>query len=161
MSRTARGNERRLFSGCRSMMRRLTVCGWVLCVASAGLAQVVFSVDDLDKAMKAVGRNVALANAAIVAKDFEGAKVRVARAREQLSPTVSFWTNEKKPDAVKLVRAATAKLDALDRALSANPVDASAVGVAATELDAACQACHAVYREQDPATKTFRLKRAP
>jgi len=143
------------------MMRRLTVCGWVLCVASAGLAQVVFSVDDLDKAMKAVGRNVALANAAIVAKDFEGAKVRVARAREQLSPTVSFWTNEKKPDAVKLVRAATAKLDALDRALSANPVDASAVGVAATELDAACQACHAVYREQDAATKTFRLKRAP
>ena len=161
MSRTARGNERSLFFGCRSMMRWLTVCGWVLCVGSAGLAQVVFSVDDLDKAMKAVGRNVALANTAIVAKDFEGAKVRVARAREQLSPTVSFWTNEKKADAVKLVRAATAKLDALDRALSANPVDASAVGVAATELDAACQACHAVYREQDAATKTFRLKRAP
>ena len=161
MSRTARGNERRVSSGCRSMMRWLTVCGWVLCAASAGLAQVLFSVDDLDKAMKAVGRNVALANTAIVSKDFEGAKVRVARAREQLSPTVSFWTNEKKADAVKLVRAATAKLDALDRVLSTNPVDASAVAGAATELDAACQACHAVYREQDPATKTFRLKRTP
>ena len=161
MSRVARGNERRVYVTCRGAMRWLTVCAWVLCAGLAGLAQVFFSVDDLDKAMKAVGRNVALANTAIVSKDFEGAKVRVARAREQLSPTVSFWTNEKKADAVKLVRAATAKLDALDRALSANPVDASAVGVAATELDAACQACHAVYREQDPATKTFRLKRAP
>ena len=80
MSRTARGNERRVFSGGRSMMRRLTVCGWVLCAASAGLAQVFFSVDDLDKAMKAVGRNVGLANAAIVSKDFGGAKLRVARA---------------------------------------------------------------------------------
>jgi cytochrome c556 len=161
MSRVARGNERRVSFTSRSVMRWLTVYAWMLWAGSAGLAQVFFSVDDLDKAMKAVGRNVGLANAAIASKDFDGAKVRIARAREQLSPTVSFWTNEKKADAVKLVRAATAKLDALDRALSANPVDASAVGVAAMELDAACQACHAVYREQDPATKTFRLKRAP
>jgi cytochrome c556 len=156
----ARGNERVSFT-CGSVMRWLRVCAWVLCAGSAGLAQVVFTVDDLDKAMKAVGRNVGLANAAIVSKDFEGAKVRVARAREQLSPTVSFWTNEKKADAVKLVRAATTRLDALDRALSANPVDASAVAGAAMELDAACQACHAVYREQDAATKTFRLRRTP
>jgi cytochrome c556 len=156
----ARGNERVSFT-CGSVMRWLRVWAWVLCAGSAGLAQVVFTVDDLDKAMKAVGRNVGLANAAIGSKDFEGAKVRVARAREQLSPTVSFWTNEKKADAVKLVRAATARLDALDRALSANPVDASAVAGAAMELDAACQACHAVYREQDAATKMFRLKRVP
>lgn len=133
----------------------------MLCAGSAGLAQVVFTLDDLDKAMKAVGRNVGLANAAIASREFESAKVRVARAREQLSPTVSFWTNEKKADAMKLVKAATEGLDALDRALSANPIDASAVTSAAMELDAACQACHAVYREQDAATKTFRLKRAP
>ena len=74
---------------------------------------------------------------------------------------MSFWTHQKKADAVQLVRAATARLDALDRALSANPVDASAVAGAAMELDAACQACQAVYREQDAATKTFRLRRTP
>ena len=135
--------------------------GLVLAAAGPLAAQVFFSLDDLDKAMKAVGRNVSLANTAIASSDFEGAKGRVARAREQLSPTVAFWTNEKKADAVKLVRTATARLDALDRTLSTTPVDAPAVAAAAQELAAACQACHTVYREQDAATKAFRLKRAP
>jgi cytochrome c556 len=144
-----------------ALKRSIVSAGVVLAAAGSLAAQVFFSLDDLDKAMKAVGRNVSLANAAIASSDFEGAKVRVARAREQLSPTVSFWTNEKKADAVKLVKAATARLDVLDRALSANPVDAPAVAAAAKELGAACQACHTVYREQDAATKAFRLKRAP
>jgi cytochrome c556 len=134
---------------------------WMLCACLAGLAQVVFTEDDLDRAMKAVGRNVALANAAIASKDFDGAKVRVARAREQLSPTASFWTNQKRADAVKMVKVATAELDVLDLALSSKPVDATAVAAAAAKLDVACQACHAVYREQDAATKAFRLKRSP
>ena len=85
MSRVARGNERRVSFTCRSVMRWLTVCAWVLWAGSAGLAQVFFNVDDLDKAMKAVGRNVALANAAIVSKDFDGAKVRVARALQRVA----------------------------------------------------------------------------
>jgi len=141
--------------------RWLMVTVWIACAGSGALAQVVFSLQDLEKAMKAVGRNVALARTAIASADFENAKVRVARAREQLSPTVSFWTNEKKADAVKMVKAATAQLDALDVALSSNPVDAGAVAAAVTKLDTACQACHGVYREEDAATKTFRLKRVP
>ena len=143
-----------------TLPRWVMLAGWILCAGSAGLAQVVFTLSDLEKAMKAIGRNMALANTAIASADFEGAKVRVARAREQLSPTVTFWTNEKKADAVKLVKDATVALDALDVTLSANPVDPAAVGAAVMKLDAACQACHAIYREEDPATKTFRLKRA-
>ena len=130
----------------------------VMCSASGALAQVVFTPDDLDRAMKAVGRNVALANTAIGSKDVAEAKVRVARAREQLSPTISFWQNGKRADAMKMVREATARLDDLDTALSASPVDVARVAAAAAGVDRACQACHAVYREEDPAARTFRLK---
>jgi hypothetical protein len=138
-----------------------TLSMWVvMCSASAALAQVVFTTDDLDRAMKAVGRNVALATTAIDSKDVAEAKVRVARAREQLSPTISFWQNGKRPDAMKMVREATARLDDLDTALSASPVDMARVTAAAAGVDRACQACHTVYREEDPAAKTFRLKPA-
>ena len=138
----------------RSSLAALFVC-WA---GSYGLAQVVFTADDLERAMKAVERNLALANTALASKDFEAAKVRLIRTREQLSPTVSFWKNANEPDAVAMVKAATARLDDFDAALSANPVDPKVAAAAASALDAACQACHAVYREQDAGTKAFRLK---
>ena len=48
-------------------------------------------------------------------------------------------------------------LDALDAALSKPPVDAAAATALASDTDtaAACQACHVVYREQDPDTGEF------
>ncbi len=130
----------------------------VLTSAVALSAQAVFTPDDLDRAMKIVGRNISLLGSAIDARDYAAAKERVARAREQLSPTVGFWNKAKKEDARQMVRAATSRLDELDVALSADSVDAARVAQAKTAVDAACQACHAVYREQDPATKAFRAK---
>jgi cytochrome c556 len=145
-----------------------SVIGWphvvavtllVFCTGSTGLAQrVIFTLDDLDKAMKTVGQTFGLVTSTVASKDFEAAKVQVARSRDQLARTISFWRNKEKEDAVKMVRDAVAKLDDLDNALSANTVDASAVIAAARQIGVACEACHAVYREQDPATKTFRLK---
>ena len=121
----------------------------------------MFTVADLDSAMKAVGRYVDLATKAIASTDFETAKTRVARAREQLSTTFSFWILEKRPDAMKMVRNATTTLDDLDAVLSATPVDPSAVTAAVSRVDLACQACHAIYREEDAATGTFKLKPRP
>jgi hypothetical protein len=40
----------------------------------------------------------------------------VARAREQLFPTVAFWRNNKEPAAEKLLREAVTALDELDAA---------------------------------------------
>ena len=143
----------------RSITRWLAMASGVVVFASAvGRAAVVFTAVDLDRAMKAAGRNIALADTAVASKDFEGAKVRVIRAREALSPTVVFWKNENRPDAVAMVKAATAKLDDFDVALSASPVDPKSVAAAAAAVAAACQACHTVYREQDPSTKEFRPK---
>lgn len=121
-------------------------------------AQRVFTATDLDSAMKAVGRYFDLATRAIASKDVETAKARIARAREQLAPTYRFWLLEKRSDAMKMVRGATATLDDLDAVLSKSPIDPSAASAAVSRVDRACQACHAIYREEDPATQSFKLK---
>ncbi len=140
-------------------MRWQTACAVVvLGTGPMALAQPIFTADNLDEAMKGIGRQFGLVTAAITSKDFDTAKVRVARAREQLSPTTSFWKNNEREDAIRMVRDATARLDDLDSVLSAITIDPAAADAAAREVATACQACHTVYREQDPTTDTFRLK---
>ena len=142
--------------------RRVRLSGVSCVMTLAGVvavAQPLFTADDLDDAMKGVGRQFELVSRTIAASDFEGAKVRVTRAREQLSPTISFWRNHRRDDAVEMVRAATRSLDDLDTALSEPTIDADAVTAAAGAVQAACDTCHAVYREPEPGTEAFRLKR--
>jgi cytochrome c556 len=149
---------------CVEPLARRRRCTWVACIlvvalfSTSGRAQPVFSVQDLDRAMKAIGRFMGLAQSAIGTGDFEAAKTRVARAREQLFPTVAFWRNNKEAAAEKLLREAVTALDELDVALSTQPADAAAARAAAAKVDAACQRCHAQYREEDAASKTFSVK---
>ncbi len=120
----------------------------------------LFTADNLDEAMKGVGRQFSLLTRMVEASDFEEAKVRVTRAREQLAPTIVFWRKNAREDAIGMVRTATRSLDELDAQLSEVTVDPAAVGEALAAVDAACQACHATYREPDPAAaEAFRLKR--
>ena len=120
----------------------------------------LFTADDLDESMKGVGRQFSLLTRMVDAGDFEEAKVRVTRAREQLSPTIVFWRKNAREDAIGMVREATGRLDDLDAALSELTVDPAAVATALTAVDAACQACHGTYREADAGdAEAFRLKR--
>ncbi|HEU4692778.1 MAG TPA: hypothetical protein VFS23_30660 [Vicinamibacterales bacterium] len=108
--------------------------------------------------MQAAGRNYAAVTTLIGGSDYESAKAQLTRAREQLAITITFWRDRQKDDAVKMLREALNGMDGLDIVLGANPVDTAAVKSASARVDAACNACHAVYREQDPATKAYRLK---
>lgn len=108
--------------------------------------------------MKTVGQNFAGVNQALTAGDYENAKSRAIRAREQLATTVTFWRKNKKDDAVAMLRTATQRLDDLDNVLSKTPVDKDAAAATFKQIGGACQACHAAYREQDPATKAYRFK---
>ena len=108
--------------------------------------------------MQAAGRNYAAVTDLIGGSDYESAKAQLTRAREQLAITITFWRDRQKDDAVKMLREALNGMDGLDTVLSANPVDAATVKAAAARVSGACSACHAVYREQDPATKAYRLK---
>jgi hypothetical protein len=118
----------------------------------------VFTLTDLVNTMKMVDRNVGGANAALARSDFATAKAQITRAREQLATTITFWRDHKKDDAIKMLRETLTKMDDLDAALSVQKVDATAAGVLARQVGAACESCHAVYRDQDPATKAYRLK---
>jgi hypothetical protein len=139
----------------------LAVLGVWNIAAAATAQQVVYPIytqDDFVKTMKSVGQNFSAIGTSITANDFEAAKERVVRTREQLATTVTFWRNHKKDDAVKMWRAAITKMDELDTALSAENVNKDAASALVKEIGAACAACHAQYRDQDPTTKAYRLK---
>ena len=108
--------------------------------------------------MQSAGRNYAAVTNLVAGGDYESAKAQLTRAREQLAITITFWRDQQKDDAVRMLREALKGMDGLDAALSAASVDPAAVKAASGRVDATCSACHAVYREQDPATKAYRLK---
>lgn len=118
----------------------------------------VFTADHFNLAMKTTGQAFAAVNSSLSKNDHADAKALLAISRDRLATTITFWRDRQKDDAVKMLRDALGRLDALDAALSASPVDTTLVAMRAKEAGAACQACHAVYREQDAATKTFKFK---
>ena len=99
--------------------------------------------------MTTLGPNVAGVRAALAAGDYSTTKERAIRSREQLATTITFWRDRDPEDAVRWLRTALSRLDALDTALSAESVDAAAAVAIGDEIAEACNACHAVYRELD------------
>ena len=109
--------------------------------------------------MQSADRNYSAVKALIAKSDYESAKAQLTRAREQMAITVTFWRDANRDDAVAMLRKALTGMDDLDVALGSEKVDASAIAAASEHIAAACQACHAAYREQDPSTKAFRVRR--
>ena len=133
----------------------------MVCVGSGAAAQKpypVFTLDDFLKFMKTVGQNFGAVNASIASGDFESAKSQLTRSREQLAVSVTFWRDRKKDDALKFLKNTLVRMDELDAALSAEKIDPAAVGGLVKQVNAACEACHAVYRDLDPATKAYRIR---
>jgi cytochrome c556 len=134
----------------------------VLLTATAAIAQKnpyrSYTEDKFVQNMQTASRNYAAVTELLAKSDYESAKAQLTRAREQLAITMTFWQDRKKDDAIGLLRNTLDRTDELDTVLSAESVDAAAVNTAAQRLNASCQACHAVYRDQDPATKPYRVK---
>jgi hypothetical protein len=148
------------------LSKRLTLAGSVVllavCSAASGAAQQnpyrKYTQEHFEQNMQTAGRNYAAVADLLAKGDYESAKAQLTRAREQLAITVTFWRDRKKDDAVAMLRAAVNRMDDLDAALSAEKVEASAVNDVSRQITAACEACHAVYRDQDPVTKAYRVK---
>ncbi len=117
--------------------------------AQDGPPYPIFTEAHLDAIMTTLGPNAAGVRAALAAGDYSTAKERAIRSREQLATTITFWRDRERPNAVRWLRTALNRLDALDTALSAESVDAAAAEAIAGEVTEACTACHAVYREPD------------
>lgn len=127
-----------------------------LCAAQS--AYPIFPFEEFARMMKSVGANWEGTTASIAKSDFAETKRRLTRSREQLAVTITFWRDHKKDDAVKMLRATLVKMDELDGVLSVAAVDAGAAAARAKQVAAGCDTCHAVYRDQDPVTKAYRLK---
>jgi hypothetical protein len=139
------------------------LAGWltafVVGTGTLGGAQSVVSPEEFDRAMKTIGTAVEGVNQAIGSKSYVDAKTPLALSRQVLASTRPWWTTNQKPDAVSMTKEAVAKLDALDKVLSAKAVDAAAVAAALQDVTRSCAACHAKYREGDPQTG-YRIKSA-
>ena len=118
----------------------------------------VFSTDHLDEAMKTIGLAFSLTRSAIDKNSAENAKDYLIRSRDQLATTITFWRDRKRDDAIAILRETLKKMDALDAALSEETVNQKAASDLAGSVAASCEACHSKYREQDPATKAYRVK---
>ena len=124
-----------------------------------GVAQKVVGPEEFDRAMKTIGTAIEGVNQAIGSKSYVDAKLPLALSRQLLASTRPVWETKRKLDAVRKTREAVATLDALDKVLSVNVVDAAAVADAVEDVTRACNACHAMYREGDEQTG-YRIKSA-
>src|SRR5580765_6137842 len=118
----------------------------------------IFTADHFVAAMKTIGQAFTAFNASLAANDVGESKAYLSITRDRLATTITFWRDRQKDDAVKMLRDVLKNLDAMDDALSMETVDRAAVAAIGKQVGAGCQACHQVYREQDPATKAYRFK---
>ena len=157
---SARGNSFRVFAACLGIASTLALCGGAALAQEKAQKYPVFSADHLDEAMKTVWLAFTLARSAIDKNSPENAKDYLVRARDQLATTITFWRDRKSDDAIAILRETLKKMDALDAAMSTDNVDLKAASTLAASVNTSCEVCHAKYREQDPATKAYRVKPA-
>jgi hypothetical protein len=108
--------------------------------------------------MQTAGRNYSAVTDLLAKREYEPAKAQLTRAREQLAITITFWRDRKKDDAVKMLRDALRAMDDLDASLSTAQLQPPEIDAASNRVTTACEACHARYRDQDPATRAYRIK---
>jgi cytochrome c556 len=127
------------------------VVAWSCAVGVAVLAQgpKVTTPEQLDKVMKAVQQANQPVNKAIASGGYADAKKGLATVKENVIASRTFWVEHKKDDAVKMNEESVAKIEALEKILSAEPVDAAAAAAAAKEVGGSCRACHQKYRATD------------
>jgi cytochrome c556 len=133
-------------------MRRYVVYAAALLVVLASALLVaqakVTTAEELDKIMKKASafRQV---DKAVQSNNPADARAQLAVVKAAVAESQSFWVTHKKDDAVKMNKESLAKLDALEKVLSADAFDVAAATAAFKEAGGACRACHQQYRFED------------
>ena len=140
-------------------MRRLLT--FILTFALAGTALLAAekakTPQDMDAAMKKVGKTQQDLNKAINAMAYADAKKQVEIMKTTLTDAENFWVVNKKADAQQFSKDVIAKLDVLDKTLAEKAPDQAKATAAYKEATAACNSCHKVYRGVD-ANSQFIIK---
>ena len=127
------------------------VLAWSCAVGVAVMAQTqkITTPEQLDKVMKAVQQANQPVGKAIASGAFDDARKGLATVKENIVASRSFWIEHKKDDAVKMNEESVGKIEALEKLLSATPVDGAAAAAAMKEVGGSCRACHQKYRATD------------
>ena len=111
--------------------------------------QKVTTTEELDKTMKKVQPAMQAMQKALKSESYADAKAQLAIVKQAMEDSHEFWVMHKKDDAIKTNEETVAKLDAVDKLLSATPVELPAVQAALKEMGGACNTCHKAYRVRD------------
>lgn len=122
---------------------------WTVAFAMAQ-TQKVTTVEEYDKTMKAVGAANGAMRKAIASNAVDDAKAQLAVLRQNILNAETFWVEKKKTDAQGWIKDARTKIDTVEKALNASPVDSQAVMAALKELGGVCTTCHTEYRDKNP-----------
>jgi cytochrome c556 len=105
--------------------------------------QKVTTVEELDKTMKKVQPAMQAAQKAMKSQSYDEAKAQLTIVKQAMLDSHEFWVINKKDDAT------VAKLEEVEKLLSATPVDTTAVQAALKQMGGACNTCHKAYRVRD------------
>jgi cytochrome c556 len=108
----------------------------------------VTTAEELDKIMKKASafRQV---DKAIQSNNAADARKQLEIVENAVKESQSFWITHKKDDAVKMNKESLAKLDDLEKVLSADSLDVAAATAAFKQAGGACRSCHQQYRIED------------
>ena len=131
----------------------LMACSTVFVIAQTK----VTTPEEFDKAMKPAGRAMGAINKAFKSGAYADVRKELPALKTALVETQSFWVLQKKDDAVKMNKESIAKVEAFEKLVATDAVDAAAAAGAIKEMGGTCQACHKQYREQD-AEGNYKMK---
>jgi cytochrome c556 len=112
-------------------------------------AQKVTTPEQLDKVMKQVQPAMQATNKALASGAYADVRKNLATVKENVLISQSFWIEHKKDDAVKMNKETIAKIEAVEKLVASDTVDAAAATTALKEVGASCRACHQQYRATD------------
>jgi hypothetical protein len=129
-----------------SIAALMVVCAGVLVVAQGKVA----TPEELDKTMKALGQANQAAGKAITSGDFAEGTKQLAIVKKALDDSREFWIMHKKDDAVSANKETVAKLEEVQKMLTAPKPDGTAIMAAMKQsVGPACRMCHEKYRVRD------------
>jgi cytochrome c556 len=130
---------------------------WSGAIILAQTPQKITTPEQLDKVMKAVQQANQPVGKAMASGAYADVRKGLAAVKENVLLSQSFWIEHKKDDAVQLNKETLAKIEAVEKLIATDTVDAAAATTALKEVGASCRACHMKYRATD-ADNNFILK---
>lgn len=112
-------------------------------------SEKVTTPEDMDRVMKKAQPAMQATLKAISSGSYADAKTQVAALRQAIADSQQFWVEKRRDDAVKMNIDTIEKIDALQKAVSAEAPERAAAIAALKDVGGSCRTCHQKYRTTD------------